>query len=239
MKKNTPFDDFHSDAYLHHNRCRFEHLRSLILQIEDKSILEVGAAIGDHTEFLLNLKPSKILSLEAREENINILMSRFSDQVKVDTKLFDMDRPVSLDRSYDICYCYGLLYHLSKPGKALEFMAKHTRNLLLLETCVSYGEENTVNPVDEDVSVYSQSYTGKGCRPGRVWIHKMLKKYFDYVYMPVMQPDHQQFPTQWNLNEAPSGLTRAIFVASKTKLENPNLSLEILYRQEKIRNVCI
>jgi len=42
-------NDFHSVGYLRHNARRLEHLNSLGLDISGRSVLELGAGIGDHT----------------------------------------------------------------------------------------------------------------------------------------------------------------------------------------------
>jgi hypothetical protein len=53
-------------------------------------------------------------------------------------------------------------------------------------------------------------------------------------YMPLTQPDHAQFPTDWTLREISNSLTRSILVASTYKIENDNLCGEILYKQKHI-----
>jgi len=237
MKYQTPYDDFHEEAYLRHNQCRFNHLDSLNICFENKTILEVGAGIGDHTIYLLRKNPSKILSLEARKDNYEILYGRYVRENKVETKLFNMDKPTKLSENYDICYCYGLLYHLEKPAVAIQFMAEHTNEILLLETCVDYRKEHTINLLKEEASAYSQSYSGTGCRPGRIWIHNELKKHFRYVYMPTSQPDHEQFPINWTSEVPPHGLTRSIYVASNYLINNSSLSNELIYKQENVRKI--
>ncbi|MEG4231950.1 hypothetical protein QUA40_07545 [Microcoleus sp. Pol11C3] len=42
---------FHCDGYLRHNQRKLEHLASLGLDIVGKTVLELGAGIGDHTSF--------------------------------------------------------------------------------------------------------------------------------------------------------------------------------------------
>lgn len=234
MKYNNPYNHFHSDEYLLHNRSRHEHLDSLNIPLRNKSILEVGAGIGDHTEYLLNLKPRNILCLEARDDNIEIINNRFNENPSVKSRQFDMDNLGSLDEKFDVCYCYGLLYHLANPENAIEFMAAQTREILLLETCVDYVNEDIINQIDEDINLYSQSFSRTGCRPGRVWIFRKRKEHFNHVYIPLTQPKHSQFPTDWNHEVAPEGLSRAIFIASTIAIDNVNLSKEIPYSQAAI-----
>ena len=49
--------------------------------------------------------------------------------------------------TFDVVYCYGLLYHLENPAAALSAMAARCRDLLLLETCVSFGGHDALNPI--------------------------------------------------------------------------------------------
>src|ERR1700682_5619401 len=50
----TAEQHFHSSSYLRHNASRQEHLATLGLDLNNKSVLEVGAGIGDHTTFFLD-----------------------------------------------------------------------------------------------------------------------------------------------------------------------------------------
>lgn len=71
---------------------------------------------------------------------------------------------------FDVSAHDGLLrdlYHLGRLAEPLEFMAAHTADLLLLETCVSLGDGDEVNLVDEQRANPSQSVHGRGCRPTR------------------------------------------------------------------------
>ena len=123
---------------------------------------------------------------------------------------------------------------MANPEQAIQFIAAHTLDLLLLETCVDYKKETSINLVDEDTGLYSQSFSGSGCRPGRVWIYNKLNECFENVYIPVTQPAHSQFPTDWNKPEAPAGLSRAVFIASRNPLENSKLIKDIPYQQSQI-----
>lgn len=237
----TPYDDFQREDYLDINKRRFDHLDILNIDFSDKTILEVGAGIGDHTDNLLKYNPKFLYVTDVRDENILILREKFKANKIVSVGHLDMDNPDKLDNTYDICYCYGLLYHLSRPENAIQFLSEYTKDILLLETCVDYLNVNTVNNTQEPQDVYSQSYHGQGCRPGRIWLYAIMKKYFEYVYVPLVQPDHYQFPINWTMNSRPSRLTRSIFVASRRKISNCLLTEDIPHFQinniNKINNV--
>ncbi|RXJ85290.1 FkbM family methyltransferase [Arcobacter sp. CECT 8985] len=235
-----PEDQFKSNHYQRHNEARFNHLESLSIDFNDKTVLELGAGIGDHTEFLLSLGVKNITSLEGRKENFDILQERFKSNEKVKPLLYnlDLDSHNNLNEKFDIVYCYGLLYHISKPKELIEFLAEHTKEILLLETCVSYESNNASNIVEEDKESFSQSVTGYGCRPARNWLFDELKKNYEYVYMPITQPDHEEFPKDWTKKVYTKGnLTRAVFVASKKELKNSLLKNNVLMFQKEIYEI--
>jgi len=217
--KKSRFDllsDFSSVWYNRHNQRRQEHLATLNLDIFGKTVLEVGAGIGDHTTFWLDRK-GDILITEARKENLGLLRSRFPEQ-KIQFLDLDDAENIVLDRKFDIVYCYGLLYHLKNPEKAIEFMSNHCLSMLLLETCVSFGDAEQINRTKEDDNP-TQAYSGIGCRPTRIWVFNQLKKYFEHIYVPLTQPAHPEFPLDWT-KESKSYLSRAVFIASKEIIHN-------------------
>lgn len=214
-----PKIDFHSFPYLRHTQRRLEHLASLGLPIAGNSVLEVGAGIGDHTSFFLD-RNCDVTIAEPREENLSILRSRFPNQTIL---CLDLEKPepgILPQEKFDIVYCYGVLYHVREPKRAIQYMARVCSKFLLLETCVSYGDEQKINIVQENQDVASQAISGYGCRPTRSWVFHALRENFEFVYMPVTQPWDEEFPLNWvSPTEGPS-FTRAVFVASRQSMEN-------------------
>jgi hypothetical protein len=103
--------------------------------------------------------------------------------------LLNLDQPdPTFHEVAEVVYCYGTLYHLSRPLEALEFLSRCCSGMLLLETCVSYGDREELNPVPERAYTPSQAVSGQGCRPTRPWIYTRLKRHFEYVYLPTTQP---------------------------------------------------
>jgi hypothetical protein len=50
----TPALQFHSDFYIRHTARRLEHLASLRIPVAALSVLEVGAGIGDHSNYYMD-----------------------------------------------------------------------------------------------------------------------------------------------------------------------------------------
>src|ERR1700737_4192659 len=87
----------------------------------------------------------------------------------------DLERPAQdFPDSFDVIYCYGVLYHLRTPAEAIDFIAAHCSGLLLLETCVSFGSELDPHLVNEHPDKPSQAISGVGCRPTRNWVFTEL-----------------------------------------------------------------
>lgn len=214
---------FFNRHYQMHNVKRLSHLDTLGLDIRSKSVLEIGAGIGDHTYYYL-IKSCSVVSTDARENLVNYIKKRFA----VDTFVLDVEKNlhrITELKKFDIIRCYGLLYHIQNPEQFIAAL-KHKGSLLLLETCVSHDfREYGPHFVKENKANQTQSVSGNGCRPTRKWVYDRLKENFNYVYMPVTQPDHVEFPTDWsNPIEDRNKLIRAVFIASEKPLTNPMLS---------------
>src|SRR6266571_163702 len=193
---------FRSPRYQRHNARRLEHLASLGLELHGKSVLELGAGVGDHTTFFLD-RDCTVVSVEPRAENCAIFRAtmqilRSSGYAKAaNARLVYADMESvgqKITERFDIVYSYGLLYHVADPQAALNAMAERCADLLLLETCVSFGANEAINPTAEPQVDATQAIGGVGCRPTRPWILARLKTLFGYAYAPRTQPAHDEFP---------------------------------------------
>jgi hypothetical protein len=226
--RTSPKNVFLSSHYQRHNQRRLEHLASLGLNIAGSTVLEVGAGIGDHTSFFLD-RGCQVVTSDARRGNIQILQSRYTNMRVLD---IDLDNPPeTFNEIFDIVHSYGLLYHLKNPAKGIEFMSNSCKKMLLLETCVSFGDGDLINFVTEDMANPSQAISGKGCRPTRTWVYNQLKRYFKFVYLPITQPNHDEYPIDWTSSPPKQLLTRAVFIAARQSISNKILSQELLMKQ--------
>jgi len=224
-------EDFHSVKYLRHNARRLEHLASLNLDISDRSVLELGAGVGDHTTFFLD-RGCSVTCVEPRAENCALLASLMHERrsggyeaasrcriLRADALSFER----LLEERFDIVHCYGLLYHTDDPASVLAAISRKCSGTLLLETCVAFGSHEAINPVPERAQIPSQSVSGLGCRPTRPWLFARLSALFPYAYVPRTQPAHEDFPLDWNAPPPTSRQARAVFIASRQRLDNPML----------------
>jgi len=128
-----------------------------------------------------------------------------------------------LSESFDVVHCYGLLYHTDDPASVLTAISHKCTGILLLETCVAFGDHEAINPVPERAHIASQSVSGIGCRPTRPWLFARLSALFPYVYATRTQPAHEDFPLDWTGQPSALREARAVFIASRTRLNNPLL----------------
>jgi hypothetical protein len=224
----NPTDAFRSTHYIRHNQRRQEHLASLGLPLANRSVLELGAGIGDHSSFFLDRGCSLIIT-EPREENLEVLRVRYPDH---DVRHLSLDEPPAEPIRASIVYCYGTLYHVERPALAIEWMGRCASDMLLLETCVAAGSEETVYPFEESPEAVDNAVRGHGCRPTRGWLRRELRRAFPYVYVPRTQPAHEEFPLDWT-DPALRGRTliRAVFVASHAPVRNALLTEDLLSLQ--------
>ena len=223
---------FFSLHYQDHNRARLDHLQSLGLPLSDSRVLELGSGPGDHTGFYVTRRCS-VVSVDARQECLDVLAQRFPG---VRTMRCDLNEPGPLRElgTFDIVHCFGILYHLQKPEPLLRYMGEACTGFAIVETCVSAAKASAVETVDEIREDYTQSLTGRACRPTRQWVFETLGRYFPFVYHTKTQPAHPEFPTDWNdFNDAPK-LVRAVFVASKRPLQLVSLSPTLLDVQTRV-----
>ncbi len=173
--------------------------------------------------------------MDARQSCLDVLASRFPS---VQTIRCDLNFPDQLPReSFEVVHCYGILYHLERPADLIRYLGEICSDFTVLETCVQ-GHEVGVEIVDEVLGDYTQSSTGRGCRPGRKWVFEELKKHFPFVYVTTTQPNHVEFPTNWlDLSDAPP-LIRSVFVASKRALGLPTLTTVLVDKQERYRSLA-
>jgi hypothetical protein len=212
---------FLTPHYDRHNRRRQEHLASLRINIQSKSVLEVGAGIGDHSSFFID-RGCNLTCTDGRAELLALLKEKYSSVKIIQWNVEEI--PPEVLEPNDIVYAYGVLYHTKNPELVIENFSTLCKETLLLETCVSFGEDSSINLVEENLNDPTQALDGIGCRPTRRWVFEELKKYFPFVYNTLNQPAHEEFPLEWNeitsKKYGPNALVRSVFIASRIELDN-------------------
>src|SRR5262245_21911733 len=219
----SPLDVFVKPDSLAINKARQDHLATLGLDLSHKTVLEVGAGIGLHTQFFLDWGCAVTIT-DGDPANVAAIQERYPDQ---NVRIVNLDLPVDIDElgRFDIVYCYGTLYHLQDPDKALARMASVCDGQILVETIVAPGAHAELHLVTEPPSS-DQAVGGIGCRPTRLWVLQALKRHFGHAYTTVTQPDHPDFELDWKLTKG-SGNMRAVFIGSRGPLDLPTLRSDL------------
>ena len=229
----SPFDVFFEPAAIEINEKRLQHLARLGLDLDRRRVLEVGAGIGLHTAFFEE-RGCDVLSSDGNPDNVAEMMRRYP---KRKLCLLDMDEQTPLTDlgRFDIIYCYGTLYHLRDPARALARLAEICDGQILIETIVALGAHEELHYVAEPLTA-NQALLGIGSRPTRAWIMAALKRSFGFAYTTIDQPDFPDFETDWRLTRS-GGNLRGVFVGSKIPLELPTLTSDLPDRHRN--NRCV
>src|SRR5580658_2721919 len=144
------------------NHARMEHLKSLGLPIDGKSVLDVGCGVGHLAQFFVE-RGCRTVCLDARSENIQRLRALYPT-LEAAVANVESDRLATFG-VFDIVFCYGLLYHLANPLAGLANLAQACGELLLLETVICDSALPVCRLADETSETPNQVVGGIGCRP--------------------------------------------------------------------------
>lgn len=231
---NGGVEDFDKAEAVELNRARLEHLASLGLPLQGRRVLDVGAGPGHLAQFFLQ-RGCDVVCLEGRAENLERMRELYP---RLEIRLFDVERDDWSDLGrFDVVFCYGLLYHLEDPFRAIRQMASVCDDLLLVSTMVADHELPLVR-MEEETAAYTQALRSVGCRPTPSFVTLALRTVgFEQVYAPLEPPDHPDFRFSWrnDLSSQRDGhLLRCVFVASRRPLENPAL-ISLFQSADKVR----
>lgn len=221
MTKLTPELVFNNESYIGFDKVRFEHFDTLNIDIKGKTVLELGSGIGNHTKFLYGKSPSKIISVEGRSENVEVLKKNFKKIKKVVPILHDLEQSLDtieeLKDGVDLIYNYGLLYHLKNPFEFIDNLQVIKHDKMILETCIELGGEE--NNLLEDTNSFSQSLSGTGSRPNLYRLVEKLKENYKNVFYPE-QPKHGWFDIH---AKNPPILKRIVIICEGQILDKPKV----------------
>jgi SAM-dependent methyltransferase len=212
IPSNTP-------AALLINEARKSFLETLLPDlVKEGSItnaLDVGCGFGFFSGYLKEYG-LKVMAIDGRPENVVEARRRNPD---VELKVCDVEDPsiVSLGR-YDLVFCFGLLYHLENPFRAVRNLASLTGKVLLVETVIA-PTRSLATFLYEEEQKQDQGLNYIALIPSESWFIKCLYRAgFPFVYKTTVLPDHKDFRSSFIKKRR-----RTILVASKVKLSSPLL----------------
>ena len=223
IEKTETFDTPKANSI---NKARLDNLTSLQFDLANKRVLDIGSGIGILAQFFIE-RGSDVVCIDARESNLNELRNRYP-QLENASFAYDVEvDDLSPLGSFDIVFCYGLLYHVEKPELVLE-KAANIAPLLFLESCIADHPE-PLNLWVEETYTHNQAMHGIGSRPTPSFIISALHHYgYPYVYFPVTPPKHEDFQFTYTgslTHIKDNHPIRQIIIASKDALDNPNIQL--------------
>jgi SAM-dependent methyltransferase len=212
---------FDQDFYREITRERMLHFESLSLPLLGKSVIDVGCGVGRFSNFLME-QGADVFCVDGRSENIEQLRKLYPSRK---CAVVDVESPDLLKHgSFDVVFCYGLLYHLSDPFGFIKNASKICKEMMIIETCIMDATDPVVRLVSEDQQNATQALHAFGCRPSPAYVNACLTlSGFEFVYTPLALPAHPQFTYELcnDYSYIKQGhLIRSIFLASRVEIQS-------------------
>jgi len=143
------------------------------------SLIDVACNDGFFS-FQLSDKVAKGLGLEVRTEALrraNLVKKYYGREQfefkQADLRVFDLENELGFE-SFDVCLCYGVLYHVTDPFRFLEKISKVTKHILSLSTFINTYEEPVLTLYKEDINMPGSGLDLISTRPSYQAIVRML-----------------------------------------------------------------
>jgi len=207
--------------YIRINKVRKEFLDrflpGLIKSAALKTALDVGCGFGYFSKYLRDLG-LQVIASDARPENIAETKRR---NPEIKCELMDIENPAATNSgSFDTVLCFGLLYHLENPLRAIRNLFALTKKILIMETMAAPFKSQIAVLCEEEV-VQDQGLNYLALILSESSFVKVLyKSGFPYVYRSTSLPRHKEFRSSLIVRRR-----RTILTASKVPLKLPILKL--------------
>ncbi|HYL87070.1 MAG TPA: FkbM family methyltransferase [Candidatus Angelobacter sp.] len=187
----TPFDE---KEYRRLIEARGETVRRVVTKLKRAmgltTAVDAGCGVGFFSQTLVECGLTAC-GFDARAENVEEARRRFPEIAFGEGDVED-ETIASLGR-FDLVLCFGLLYHVENPLRAIRNLRAIVRKCLLLESMCVPGEKPALllreEPRQED-----QSLSEVACYPSESSLVKMLYRAgFAKVYRVTPLPDHEDF----------------------------------------------
>jgi tRNA (mo5U34)-methyltransferase len=210
------FDQSH---YLAHIEARGQLIRRLVPRLKHDlglvTAIDSGCGVGFFAG-LLSECGLDVKAFDGRENNVEEARKRYPD---ISFEQGDIeDKSIVGLGSFDLVLCFGLLYHLENPLRAIRNLRALTGSVLLLESmCLPQYEPLVL--LREEPSLDDQSLTDLAFYPSEGCIVKMLYRAgYAAVYRVAVLPDHDDFR-----ETSDHARRRTTLVASLEPLTTPGL----------------
>ena len=216
LSTSLVFDQEHYDAL---NTARWDSLRRSLPEIKQRlnlqTVLDLGCGLGYFSE-LLHGMGFEVLGVDGRAGNVAEAKRRYP---QLNFQTADAQDP-TLARlgSFDLVFCFGLLYHLENPFQVIRSISRLTSKLTFIEGMVYPSPEPAMVLLDEN-DLVDQGLNLMAFYPSESCLIKMLRRSgFPECYTPDPMPDHPGYRTGAN-----GFRLRTLIVGSKISLPSPFL----------------
>jgi SAM-dependent methyltransferase len=192
-------------------------LEAVRQQMHLASAADVGCGVGDFSNYLSDMG-FRVVAVDGREENAKEAKRRYPGIEFLTENAEDL--PLAKMGTFDLVLCFGLLYHLENPFRAIRNLQAITNGLLLIETMCVPSSHPTMDLLDEGFSE-NQSLNYVAFYPSESCLVKMLYRAgFPFVYLFKQLPKDELYTaTLWRKR------VRTILAASRIPLKVPHLVL--------------
>ena len=187
----TPFDQKEYRQLIEARGKTLKHaVRRLQPGVGLSNAVDAGCGAGFFSQSLADCGLN-VCGFDARGENVAEARRRFPH---IPFEQGDIEEQVILQLGrFDFVLCFGLLYHLENPLRAIRHLRGLTEKCLLLES-MCLPEEKPSMLLREEPRQEDQSLTDVACYPSEGSLVKMLYRAgFAAVYRVISLPDHDDF----------------------------------------------
>lgn len=212
------FDQHH---YALLNRARGEVVTRLLSELKGpldlRTAVDVGCGVG-HFSAVLQSMGFEVTGVDGRRENVEEAARR-NPKVAFHTNSVEDPKLRSLG-TFDLTFCFGLLYHLENPLLAVRQLHAMTKTLLLAEAVIYPGDEPVMALIDEEIHE-DQGLEHIAFYPTEACLIKMFYRVgFGRVYRFRQQPNHSDYSRTPGTRRV-----RTMLAASAVRLKSNQLAL--------------
>jgi len=177
-----------------------------------RTALDLGCGVGYFSSFLQGIG-FHVTGLDGRPENVEEARKRCSDARFAIANAEDLD--LSNLGAFDFVLCFGLLYHLENPFRALRNLHAVTTKLALIESICVPDPHPTLH-LRQETQTEDQGLNFVAFYPSESCLVSLLYRAgFDSVYRLARVPDHEDFCSTSQRKKL-----RTMLVASTIPLES-------------------
>jgi SAM-dependent methyltransferase len=202
------------------NQSRGEVVRRLLDELGSTlgltTALDIGCGVGYFSGYLASLG-LKVTAVDGRQQNVEEARRR---NPTISVHCYNAEDPeIRSLGTFDLVFCFGLLYHLENPLLAIRFLQAMTRKLLLVESVVFPGNEPIMALIDEEMHD-DQGLNHVAFYPTEACLAKMLyRSGFSTVYRPIQDPQHAEYYTRRG-----SRRVRAVLAATQAPIASHQMT---------------